>query len=53
MPYNGVDPLNNRGQLIEKIDPQPFLRHFGDQVRSPECRDRSGIEPADQIQISG
>jgi hypothetical protein len=21
MPYNGVDPLNNRGQLIEKIDP--------------------------------
>jgi hypothetical protein len=29
MPYNGVDPLNNRGQLIEKIDPSPDNPYFG------------------------
>ena len=35
------------------IPGQSFLRHSGDQVRSQKCRDRSGIEAADQIPISG
>jgi hypothetical protein len=29
MPYNGVDPLNKRDQLIEKIDPSPDNPPFG------------------------
>jgi hypothetical protein len=53
MPYNGVDPWNKRCREDRSIPGQSFLRHSGDQVRSPKCRDRSGIEAADQIPISG
>jgi hypothetical protein len=53
MPYNGVDPWNKRCREDRSIPGQSFLRHSGDQVRSQKCRDRSGIEAADQIPISG